>query len=140
VQTGAEGWLLVERPLSGEEGEVKYYYSNLAADTPLERLAQLAHSRWAIEQFYEDAKGECGLDDYQGRLWEGLHRHLALAMLAYSCLVQQRVEAAEEVEGSFSPHKAAQSTRAAPTSASLAPPRSRPLVHHHRPDQALSST
>src|SRR5262249_42029965 len=49
-----------------------------------------AHSRWPIEQFYEDAKGECGLDDYQGRRWDGLHRHLALAMLAYSFLARQR--------------------------------------------------
>jgi SRSO17 transposase len=53
----------------------------------LERLAALAKSRWAIEQFYEDAKGECGLSDYQGRRWEGLHRHLALSMLAYSFLM-----------------------------------------------------
>ena len=53
----------------------------------MERLAALAKSRWAIEQFYEDAKGECGLSDYQGRRWEGLHRHLALSMLAYSFLM-----------------------------------------------------
>ena len=65
-------------------------YSNLPADTPLQRLVALAHSRWPIEQFYEDAKGECGLDDYQGRRWDGLHRHLALVMLAYSFLACQR--------------------------------------------------
>jgi hypothetical protein len=40
-----------------------------------------------IEQFYEDAKGECGLGDYQeGRRWDGVHRHLALVMVAYSFL------------------------------------------------------
>lgn len=82
VATGPEGWLLGERPLPGERGEVKWYYSNLPADTPLQRLVELAHSRWPIEQFYEDAKGECGLDHYQGRRWDGLHRHLALVMLA----------------------------------------------------------
>jgi SRSO17 transposase len=94
-----EGWLIAERPLrrsageeeedlSGEE-EFKYYYSSLlgAEEVPLERLAALAHSRWAIEQFYEDAKGECGLGDYQGRRWDGLHRHLALVMVAYSFLM-----------------------------------------------------
>ena len=70
----------------GEE-ELKYYYSTLGAEVPLERLASLAKSRWAIEQFYEDGKGECGLSDYQGRRWEGLHRHLALSMLAYSFLM-----------------------------------------------------
>jgi SRSO17 transposase len=50
-------------------------------------MAALAKSRWTIEQFYEDAKGECGLSDYQERRWEGLHRHLALSMLAYSLLM-----------------------------------------------------
>jgi SRSO17 transposase len=90
VFTGPEGWLLGERPVPGARGEVKWYVSNLPADTPLQRLAELAHSRWPIEQFYEDAKGECGLDDYQGRRWDGLHRHLALVMLAYSFLARQR--------------------------------------------------
>src|SRR5215218_3756995 len=85
VVTAQEGWLIAERPLRraaeedlpGEE-ELKYYYSSLGAEVPLKRLAALAKSRWAIEQFYEDAKGECGLGDYQGRRWDGLHRHLAL--------------------------------------------------------------
>jgi SRSO17 transposase len=90
VSTGPEGWLLGERPLPGDHGDVKWYYSNLPADTPLHRLVELAHSRWPIEQFYEDAKGECGLDDYQGRRWDGLHRHLALVLLAYSFLACQR--------------------------------------------------
>ena len=94
VLTAAEGWLIAERsqpgaPSAREEGEeeLKYYYSTLGAEVSLERLASLAKSRWTIEQFYEDAKGECGLCDYQGRRWEGLHRHLALSMLAYSFLM-----------------------------------------------------
>jgi SRSO17 transposase len=92
VVTAAEGWLIAERPLgraAEEEGEeeVKYYYGTLGADVSLERLAALAKSRWAIEQFYEDAKGECGLGDFQGRRWDGLHRHLALVMVAYSFLM-----------------------------------------------------
>ncbi len=90
VTTGPEGWLLGERPMPGARGEVKWYFSNLPEDTPLHRLVELAHSRWPIEQFYEDAKGECGLDHYQGRRWDGLHRHLALVMLAYSFLARQR--------------------------------------------------
>jgi hypothetical protein len=93
--TAAEGWLIGERPpgelsstenKEGEE-ELNYYYSSLGAEVSLERLASVAKSRWAIEQFYEDGKGECGLSDYQGRRWEGLHRHLALSMLAYSFLM-----------------------------------------------------
>ena len=87
VSTGPEGWLIVERPLPGEEGDSKYYFSTLPADQlSVERLGALAHSRWVIEQFYEDAKGECGLGDHQGRRWDGVHRHLALVMLTYSFL------------------------------------------------------
>jgi SRSO17 transposase len=90
VWTGPEGWLLGERPVPGDHGDVQWYYSHLPADTSLQRLVELAHRRWPIEQFYEDAKGECGLDDDQGRRWDGLHRHLALVMLAYSFMARQR--------------------------------------------------
>ena len=94
VTTGPEGWLLGERPLPGETGERKGYFCwlpHLPVETPLARLVSLAHARWAIEQFYEDAKGECGLDDHQGRRYDGLHRHLALVMLTYSFLATQRL-------------------------------------------------
>src|SRR5262244_214843 len=105
VSTGPEGWLLGERPLPGERGDLKWYFSNLLAETPLQRLVELAHSRWPIEQFYEDAKGECGLDHYQGRRWDGLHRHLALVMLAYSFLARQRWTPADPA--GFSPLRGA---------------------------------
>ena len=115
VFTAGEGWLIAERPLSKagkEEEDLKYYYSSLGADVPLGRLASLAHSRWSIEQFYEDAKGECGLGDYQGRRFDGLHRHLALSMMAYSFLMLESssVSSADSssssslvLRGSFSP-------------------------------------
>jgi len=117
VTTAEEGWLIAERPPQpareeelGEE-ELKYYYSSLGADVSLERLAALAHSRRAIEQFYEDAKGECGLGDYQGRRFDGLHRHLALVMVAYSFLMLHSSVLGEHPsheEGAFSPLFSAQ--------------------------------
>jgi SRSO17 transposase len=107
VHTGPEGWLMAERPVpkTTEDGQqaapaesqdepedtTKYWFSVLPKETSLERLVLVAHARWVIEQFYEDAKQECGLDHYQGRFWEGLHRHLALVMLAYSFLMLQRL-------------------------------------------------
>ena len=115
VVTAAEGWLIAERPLRrsaekeeqpGEEEELKYYYSSLGADESLERLAALAKSRWAIEQFYEDAKGVCGLGDFQGRRWDGFHRHLALSMVAYSLLMLHSSTLGEDSsheEEAFSP-------------------------------------
>ena len=81
------GWLLGERATQGQPEERKYYWSNLPALTMLEELAGYAHRRYAVEQFHEEAKGEVGWDQYQGRLWPGFHRHAATVMLAYSFLV-----------------------------------------------------
>jgi SRSO17 transposase len=117
VQTGPEGWLLAERPVppanaaqqtvptavpeeqqkqkkkkEKQKDPTKDWFSTLPPETSLERLVTLAHARWVIAPFYEDAKGECGLDQYQGRRWDGLHRHLALVMLAYSFLMLHRVQ------------------------------------------------
>jgi SRSO17 transposase len=131
VHTGPEGWLLVEQPPPGEDGPTKYYLSSLPAETPLRRLVLLAHSRWVVEQFYEDAKGECGLDEYQGRRWDGLHRHLALVMLAYSFLVLARLTPPEE--GGLSPLSSrAYAARPAPPRARAAAPGSHPLARHHQ--------
>jgi SRSO17 transposase len=81
------GWLVGERATRGQPEERKYYWSNLPASATLEELAGYAHRRHAVEQFHEEAKGELGWDQYQGRLWTGFHRHAVTAMLAYSFLV-----------------------------------------------------
>lgn len=119
VHTGPEGWLLAERPVpeavpdeeqpkeatpqEKEEEQIKYWFSVLPQDVSLSHLVLLAHARWVIEQFYEDTKQECGLDHFQGRSWDGLHRHLALVMLAYSFLMVQRLTQPLPSGEAFSP-------------------------------------
>jgi hypothetical protein len=56
VYTGAEGWLIGEKPLPGEEGECKYYFSTLPATMRLEQLVPFVRGRWPIEQFYAEAR------------------------------------------------------------------------------------
>jgi len=81
------GWLVGERTTRGQPEERKYHWSNLSATATREELAGYAHRRYAVEQFHEEAKGEVGWDQYQGRLWLGFHRHAVTVMLAYSFLV-----------------------------------------------------
>ncbi|MQA91586.1 MAG: hypothetical protein GEU90_15415 [Gemmatimonas sp.] len=80
----SSGWLIAERSLRGDD--LKYAFAWGLDDLELEDLIELAHVRWVVERFYQDAKGELGLDQYEGRLWLGFHRHVALVMLAHCYL------------------------------------------------------
>ncbi len=157
VHTGPEGWLLAERPVSDavaddeqptpvepqeqEEEKIKYWFSVLSEDASLSRLVLLAHARWVIEQFYEDAKQECGFDHYQGRSWEGLHRHLALVMLAYSFLMLYRLTLPLPPGEAFPPLRDAKlAAFGASAGAPLAVPGSCPLALPHAADRVLPSS
>lgn len=136
-----EGWLVGERATRGQPEERKYFWSNLPLETPLEELACIAHRRHAIEQFHEEAKGELGWDQYQGRLWPGFHRHAVTMMLAYSFLVwlelrqRHRLKRQGRPGGAFSPsvHLPALVPASRPSRGSvLAPAPSRRLVGDNR--------
>jgi hypothetical protein len=87
--------LLVRRSL-GQEAELKYHRSNAPADIPLEKLAQVRGGHWSIEQSFQAAKGECGLDEYETRGWVGWHHHIALSLLALAFLALQRQRLGEK--------------------------------------------
>ena len=57
-------------------------------------LVRVAGARWTIEECFEAAKGEVGLDQYEVRSWTGWHRHITLAMLAHAYLAVLRHAAA----------------------------------------------
>ncbi len=100
--TPTEVWLVGEKSLDEKNPDPKWVISNCDSETSLERIVKLAHRRYNVEQFYEDAKQELGFDDYQVRSWPGLHRHLFLVMLAYSFLALSRKFEKESV--SFRTH------------------------------------
>jgi SRSO17 transposase len=89
---GMARWLLVRR--SRRDGELAFYACYGPAATPLVGLVRVAGTRWAVEEGFEQAKGEVGLDHYEVRKWPGWYRHLTLALLAYAFLAVTRAQAA----------------------------------------------
>jgi SRSO17 transposase len=82
-------WLLARRSVT-DPTDLAYYLANAPADTPLAVLAQVAGQRWPVEQCFEEAKGETGLDQYEVRGWPSWHRHITHSMLAHGFLASQR--------------------------------------------------
>ena len=81
------GWVIGQRPGRAQDGDGKYFWSNFPPATPLGILLEYAHRRHWVEQYHEEAKTELGWDQYQGRRWDGFHRHAITVMLSYSFLV-----------------------------------------------------
>jgi SRSO17 transposase len=81
-------WLVGEHRRSGEK---KYYLANLPAKTALRTLAATIKARWICEQAHQQLKEELGLDHFEGRSWQGLHRHALMTMIAYAFLQHRRL-------------------------------------------------
>src|SRR5581483_6896224 len=79
-----------------DPSEVKFFISNASAGTGVGILLKVAFSRWRIERCFEDQKGEIGLDQYEGRRYLGLKRHLILSSVSYLFLARVREEWAGE--------------------------------------------
>ena len=74
-EPGKGHWLLARRSIA-KPGELAFYVCFGPADTTLEELVRVAGTRWAIEECFEEAKGEVGLDQYEVRRWDGWYRHI----------------------------------------------------------------
>jgi SRSO17 transposase len=98
---GPDAWLVARRSLS-DPTDIAYYLSNAPVDTPLLKLAQVASTRYTVEQCIEEAKGETGLDEYEVRYWHSWHRHITLSMMAHAWLASVRYKATEK-KGGLSP-------------------------------------
>ena len=88
---GMARWLLVRR--SRRDGELAFYACYGPAETSLLGLVRVAGTRWAVEEGFQQAKTEVGLDHYEVRRWPGWYRHITLALLAHAFLVVTRATA-----------------------------------------------
>jgi len=108
---GEEAWLIGEHRMSGEK---KYYLANLPATTDLRTLAATIKARWICEQAHQQVKEELGLDHFEGRSWQGLHRHALMTMIAYAFLQYRRLKTAKREKKNQRPTATADFARRAP--------------------------
>jgi SRSO17 transposase len=80
--------LLVRRTIV--DGGLAYFTTWCPKDTPIETLVRVEGTRWRIEEGFETAKNEFGLDHNETRSWHGWHRHVSLVMLAYAVMAAVR--------------------------------------------------
>lgn len=89
---GRDHWLLARRSITDPE-DIAYYICFCPAGTPLGELVRIAGSRWMVEECFQSAKNETGLDHYQVRGYTAWYRHITLSMAALAFLALLRAEA-----------------------------------------------
>jgi len=76
--------MLVRRNIA--DGELAFFSTWCPKRTPMQALVLVEGHRWAIEDSFETAKNELGLDHNESRSWHGWHRHVSLVMLAFAVM------------------------------------------------------
>jgi SRSO17 transposase len=85
-------WLLIEWP-DAEDAPSEYTVSTLPATITRRQLVRRVKERWRTERVYEDAKGELGLDHFEGRTYRGWHHHVSVVLCCFAFIVAERERA-----------------------------------------------
>ncbi len=80
--------LLIGRHIA--DGELACFTTWCRVGTPTKTLIALEGRHWAIEDAFETAKIELGLDHDDTRSWHASHRHVSLVTLAFPILAVTR--------------------------------------------------
>jgi SRSO17 transposase len=80
--------LLIRRSLT--DRELAFFTTWCPAGTGIATLVAVEGRRWAIEDAFETAKTELGLEHNETRSWHGWHRHVSLVMLAFVMMAAVR--------------------------------------------------
>ncbi|MFD7909092.1 IS701 family transposase [Kitasatospora sp. NPDC059747] len=78
-------WMLARRSITRSD-EIAYYLACAPLEATIADLVRIAGCRWKIEECFQSAKNECGLDQYEVRRYVSWYRHITLAMLAHAFL------------------------------------------------------
>jgi SRSO17 transposase len=97
--SGWQRWLLIRRSLDegADPAEMAYVLIFAPTGTSLEEMVEAFGARWTVEQCFEEAKGEVGLDEYEVRSWHGWYRHVTLSMLSLAFLTALRAYGEETI-------------------------------------------
>lgn len=85
-------WLLIEWP-DDEDAPTEYTVSTLPATITRRQLVRRVKERWRTERVYQDAKGELGLDHFEGRTFRGWHHHVSVVICCFAFIAAERVGA-----------------------------------------------
>jgi SRSO17 transposase len=96
---GIELHLVVARNALDHD-ELKFFVSNAPPETSVQKLLLVAFSRWRVERCFRDQKHEIGLDQWEGRHYVGLKRHLILSCVSSLFLARCRERLRGEKSGS----------------------------------------
>jgi SRSO17 transposase len=96
--SGWQRWLLVRQSLDegAKPAERAYVLVFAPVGTTLQEMVEAFGARWTVEQCFEEAKGEVGLDEYEVRSWQGWYRHVTLSMLDLALLAALRANGEED--------------------------------------------
>src|SRR3984893_8103956 len=86
--------LLVTENLDGQDR--KYSLTNQKPSTSTQRLSWMQRQRYWVERCFEDGKSQCGMADYQLRLWNAWHHHMALVMMAMLFMLSEKLRMQEQ--------------------------------------------
>lgn len=92
---GRGHWLLARRSIA-DPRQIAYYICYGPRRSSLTDLAWIAGTRWKVEECFQQAKGVCGLDQYQARTWRAWHAHVTFAMIAHALLAVTRAAGTEK--------------------------------------------
>jgi SRSO17 transposase len=85
-------WLLIRRNIA-DPNEIAYFACGGPPSTTFQELVRIGGFRWTIEEDFELGKGDCGLDEYEVRSWDGWYRHVTLSLWALAVVAVIRSRA-----------------------------------------------